>query len=42
MEELFAVEQAKLRQLVTVDVPALEREVEATGAPYTAGRIVGR
>ncbi len=42
VEELFAAEQAKLRQLVTVDVPALEREVEATGAPYTAGRVVGR
>lgn len=42
VEELFTAEQSKLRQLVTADVPALEREVEATGAPYTAGRVVGR
>jgi hypothetical protein len=42
VEELFAVQQAKLRQLVTTDIPALEREVEAAGAPYTAGRVVGR
>jgi photosystem II stability/assembly factor-like uncharacterized protein len=42
VEELFAAERAKLRQLVTTDIPALEREVEAAGAPYTAGRIVGR
>ena len=39
--ELLGAEQAKLRQLVDADVPALEREVEKAGAPYTAGRRVG-
>jgi len=42
VEALFAAEQAKLKALVTTDIPALEREVEAAGAPYTAGRVVGR
>ena len=40
--ELYAVELIRLRQLVEVDVPALEREVEKAGAPYTAGRIPAR
>jgi photosystem II stability/assembly factor-like uncharacterized protein len=40
--ELFAVELTRLRQLVETDIPALEREVERSGAPYTAGRIPGR
>jgi photosystem II stability/assembly factor-like uncharacterized protein len=40
--ELFAVELAKLRQMVEADIPALEREVERSGAPYTAGRVPGR
>ncbi|MGQ0648524.1 MAG: VPS10 domain-containing protein [Gemmatimonadaceae bacterium] len=40
--ELFGVEQGRLRQLVESDIPALEREVEKAGAPYTAGRVVGR
>jgi len=40
--ELYAVELAKLRQLAETDVPALEREVEKAGAPYTAGRIPAR
>jgi photosystem II stability/assembly factor-like uncharacterized protein len=39
--ELLGAEQAKLRQLVDSDLPALEREVERAGAPYTAGRVVG-
>lgn len=40
--ELFAVQLAALRQLVETDIPALERDVERAGAPYTAGRIPGR
>ncbi len=40
--ELFAVQLAALKQLVETDIPALEREVERAGAPYTAGRIPGR
>ncbi|MBK6308419.1 MAG: hypothetical protein IPF47_22915 [Gemmatimonadetes bacterium] len=40
--ELYAVELARLRQLVETDVPALEREVEKAGAPYTAGRVPSR
>lgn len=39
--ELLGVEQARLRQLVETDIPALERELERAGAPYTAGRRVG-
>ncbi|MFN8573644.1 MAG: hypothetical protein U0132_16435 [Gemmatimonadaceae bacterium] len=33
--ELFAAEQAKLAQLTDTDVPALERELERVGAPYS-------
>jgi len=40
--ELYAAELAKLRQLVETDIPALEREVERAGAPYSAGRIPSR
>ena len=40
--ELFSTELARLRQLVETDIPALEREVEKSGAPYTAGRVPGR
>ncbi len=40
--ELFAAELARLRQLVETEIPALEREVERAGAPYTAGRVPGR
>ncbi|MGQ0767364.1 MAG: WD40/YVTN/BNR-like repeat-containing protein [Gemmatimonadota bacterium] len=39
--ELFAVELEKLRKLVEADIPALERDVERAGAPYTAGRVPG-
>ncbi len=39
--ELLGAEQARLRQLVETDIPALERATEAAGAPYTAGRRVG-
>jgi hypothetical protein len=37
--ELFAAERAKLKTLVETDVPAIERELERLGAPYTPGRI---
>lgn len=37
--ELFGVELAKLQQLVTRDIPALERELERAGAPWTPGRV---
>ena len=37
--ELFAPERAALRQLVDTDVPAIERELDRLGAPYTPGRI---
>ena len=37
--ELFAVERAKLKTLVDTDVPAIERELERLGAPYTPGRV---
>jgi photosystem II stability/assembly factor-like uncharacterized protein len=40
--ELFAAELAKLQQLVTRDIPALERELEKAGAPWTPGRVVGQ
>ena len=36
---LYAAELAKLRQLVQADIPALERELEKAGAPYTPGRV---
>ena len=39
--DLLGAEQAKLRQLTEVDVPALERDAEKAGAPYTAGRRIG-
>jgi len=37
--ELFAAERAKLKTLVETDVPAIERELERLGAPYTPGRL---
>jgi hypothetical protein len=37
--ELFAAERSALKALVETDVPALERELEQAGAPYTPGRI---
>jgi photosystem II stability/assembly factor-like uncharacterized protein len=39
--ELFTTELAKLQQIVSRDIPALERELERVGAPYTPGRIIG-
>jgi len=37
--ELFAIERGKLKTLVDTDVPAIERELERLGAPYTPGRV---
>jgi photosystem II stability/assembly factor-like uncharacterized protein len=37
--ELFAVQRAKLKTLVETDVPAIEKELDRLGAPYTPGRI---
>lgn len=39
--ELLGAEQAKLRQLVETDLPALERALEEAKVPYTPGRRVG-
>jgi hypothetical protein len=36
---LFADELAKLKTLVETDIPAIERDAEAAGAPWTVGRI---
>ena len=35
----FATELAALRQLIDVDLAALEARMEAAGAPYTPGRL---
>ena len=35
----FAKELTKLRQLADVDVPALEKKLDAFGAPWTPGRL---
>lgn len=37
--ELYAAELEKLGRLVQTDIPALEREAERAGAPWTAGRV---
>jgi hypothetical protein len=37
--ELLGLERASLRQLVDADVPAIERELDRLGAPYTPGRV---
>ena len=37
--ELFVAQRAALKSLVETDVPALERELERAGAPYTPGRL---
>lgn len=40
--ELFAAELVKLQQITATDVPAIERELERVGAPYTPGRPISR
>ena len=37
--ELFVAQRAALKTLVETDVPAIERELDRLGAPYTPGRI---
>jgi photosystem II stability/assembly factor-like uncharacterized protein len=37
--ELFVAERSKLKALVETDVPAIEKELERLGAPYTPGRV---
>jgi len=37
--ELFVAQRAALKALVETDVPAIERELERVGAPYTPGRL---
>src|SRR6185436_18220144 len=39
--ELFTSELAKLKKLVETDIPALEKDLEKAGAPYTSGRLPG-
>ncbi len=38
--EAFAIAATDLRQIVDTDLPALERELESAGAPWTPGRGV--
>ncbi len=40
--ELFEVQKTALRTLLETDIPAVERELERLGAPYTPGRIPRR
>jgi photosystem II stability/assembly factor-like uncharacterized protein len=37
--ELFLVQRGIIKQLVEVELPAIEQELERLGAPYTPGRI---
>jgi photosystem II stability/assembly factor-like uncharacterized protein len=37
--ELFATQKTALKALVETDVPAIERELDRIGAPYTPGRL---
>ena len=37
--ELFTAQRAALKALVETEVPAVERELERIGAPYTPGRL---
>jgi hypothetical protein len=37
--ELFVAQRTALKGLVETDVPAIEKELERLGAPYTPGRI---
>jgi photosystem II stability/assembly factor-like uncharacterized protein len=39
--ELFSAQRSTLKQLIEVDVPAIEKELERLGAPYTPGRVPG-
>jgi hypothetical protein len=37
--DLFAAQRVLLRTLIETDIPAVERELERLGAPYTPGRV---
>jgi hypothetical protein len=37
--ELLAAQLSKLKELVETGIPALEKELERLGAPYTPGRV---
>jgi hypothetical protein len=37
--ELFGAQRVLLRTLLETDIPAVERELERLGAPYTPGRV---
>jgi esterase/lipase superfamily enzyme len=37
--DLFGIERPKLKTLVDVDIPSVEKELERAGAPYTPGRV---
>jgi hypothetical protein len=37
--ELFTAQRAALKALVETDIPAIEKELERAGAPYTPGRV---
>jgi hypothetical protein len=37
--EEFAIELSKLKQIVDKDLPAIEKELDALGAPHTPGRM---
>jgi photosystem II stability/assembly factor-like uncharacterized protein len=37
--DLFSTQRSALRQIVEADVPAIERELDRLGAPYTPGRV---
>jgi len=37
--ELFATQKTALKALVEIEVPAIERELDRIGAPYTPGRL---
>ncbi len=37
--ELFTAQRALLRSLIETDIPALEKELDRVGAPYTPGRL---
>jgi photosystem II stability/assembly factor-like uncharacterized protein len=39
--ELFLAQRGNIKRLVEADVPAIEKELERLGAPYTPGRIPG-
>jgi hypothetical protein len=39
--DLLGAQLTRIRQLVDTEIPALEKELERVGAPYTPGRVPG-